>query len=108
MINIVTGQINASEGECRISGVFSKNQMMATSLAVPVMMIFSFLPMLSMFNDSIGKVAKYIYSEQLYLLINELSMIEIRPETIAILGVNFSLILVGFIFTYRKVFLKQC
>ena len=39
-------------------GVFSKNQMMATSLTVPVMMIFSFLPMLSMFNNSIKKIAK--------------------------------------------------
>ena len=49
-------------------GVFSKNQMMATSLTVPVMMIFSFLPMLSMFNESIKKIAKFFYSEQLYLL----------------------------------------
>ena len=66
-------------------GVFSKNQMMATSLTVPVMMIFSFLPMLSMFNDSIGKVAKYFYSEQLYLLINNIGDIEVGMETIGIL-----------------------
>ena len=31
-------------------GTWSKNQMMATSVTVPVMMVFSFLPMLSMFN----------------------------------------------------------
>ncbi len=88
-------------------GVFSKNQMMATSLTVPVMMIFSFLPMLSMFNDSIGKVAKYFYSEQLYLLINDLSAIEIKLETIAILAVNICFILSCFIIAYRKVFVKQ-
>lgn len=88
-------------------GVFSKNQMMATSLTVPVMMIFSFLPMLSMFNDSIQKIAKFFYSEQLYLLINDLNTIEIRIETIAILGVNVCLILSCFIIAYRKVFLKQ-
>ncbi len=88
-------------------GAFSANQMMATSLTVPVMMIFSFLPMLSMFNDAIGKVAKYFYSEQLYLLINNLSSIEIGPETIIILGVNICLILSCFIIAYRKVFVKQ-
>ena len=88
-------------------GVFSKNQMMATSLTVPLMMIFSFLPMLSMFNDTIGKVAKYFYSEQLYLLINNLNNIEIKLETVTILGVNICLILILFVFAYRKIFLKQ-
>lgn len=88
-------------------GVFSKNQMMATSLTAPVMMIVSFLPMLSIFNDTIGKVAKYFYSEQLYLLINNLNNIEIKLETFTILGVNICLILNCFIVTYRKVFLKQ-
>lgn len=88
-------------------GVFSKNQMMATSLTVPIMMIFSFLPMLSMFNDTIGKVAKYFYSEQLYLLINNLNNIEIKLETFTILGVNVCLILSCFIVAYRKVFIKQ-
>lgn len=42
-------------------GVYSKNQMIATSLTVPIMMIFSFLPMLSMFNNSIKKIAKFLY-----------------------------------------------
>lgn len=71
------------------------------------MMIFSFLPMLSMFNDSIGKVAKYFYSEQLYLLINDLSAIEIELKTITILAVNIFVILSCLIIAYRKVFVKQ-
>lgn len=88
-------------------GVFSKNQMMATSLTVPIMMIFSFLPMLSIFNDSIKKIAKFFYSEQLYLLINDLNSIEINMEIIAILGINICLILSCFIVAYQKVFIKQ-
>lgn len=88
-------------------GVFSKNQMMATSLTVPVMMIFSFLPMLFMFNDSIKKIAKFFYSEQLYLLINDLNAIEIRMETIVILGINVFVILGCFAVAYQKVFVKQ-
>lgn len=85
-------------------GVFSKNQMMATSVTVPAMMIFSFLPMLAMFNDSIKSISKYIFSEQLYLLLNDLSQLQISFETGTILGINFILILVIFVINYKKVF----
>ncbi len=88
-------------------GVFSKNQMTATSLTVPVMLVCSFLPMLSMFNDTIGKAAKYFYSEQLYLMINQPGKIEIGAETIIVLGINVVFILGCFIFAYRNAFAKQ-
>lgn len=39
-------------------GIYSKNQISATSLVVPLMMVLAFLPMLAMFNDKIAKVAK--------------------------------------------------
>ena len=85
-------------------GVISKNQMMATSITVPVMMIFSFLPMLSNFNDSIRNVAKYIFSEQLYLVLNNIKQIEITTESGIILGINFLIIIIAFIINYKKVF----
>lgn len=85
-------------------GIFSKNQMMATSVTVPVMMVFSFLPMLSMFNDSIKTFSKYIFSEQLYLLLNDLSKIDISFENGMILGINFIVILVVFVANYKKIF----
>lgn len=85
-------------------GILSKNQMMATSITVPVMMIFSFLPMLSMFNDSIKSIAKYIFSEQLYLLVNNLEQLNISIETMTILGINFIVILLFFIINYKKAF----
>ncbi|MBR4429956.1 MAG: ABC transporter permease, partial [Clostridiales bacterium] len=46
-------------------GIFSKNQMMATSVVMPVMMILSFVPMLAMFNDIIKKGAVVFYTQQL-------------------------------------------
>lgn len=85
-------------------GVLSKNQMVATSVTAPVMMVLSFLPMLSMFNDNIRKVAKFIYSEQLYLLMNHLAKIKITVETGVILGVNVMVVLGVFVFAYRKRF----
>lgn len=88
-------------------GIFSKNQMMATSVTVPAMMIFSFLPMLSMFNDTIKSISKYIFSEQLYLLLNDLSKLDISIETGIILGINFILILGIFVINYKKVFILR-
>lgn len=46
-------------------GILSRNQMTATSVTVPVMMVFSFLPMLAQFNDKIAAVSKYTYSQQI-------------------------------------------
>ena len=40
-------------------GIWSKTQMMATSVAVPVMMVFSFVPMLALFNSGIEKAARF-------------------------------------------------
>lgn len=85
-------------------GVLSKNQMVATSVTAPVMMVLSFLPMLSMFNDNIRKVARFIYSEQLYLLMNNLAKIKITVERGLILGANVMVVLGLFVFAYRKKF----
>ncbi len=44
-------------------GIYSKNQMSATSVVMPVMMLLAFLPMLSMFNNNIAKVARlFLYT----------------------------------------------
>jgi len=83
-------------------GVAGKNQMMATSLTVPVMMVFSFLPMLSMFNDSIGKVAKYLFTEQVFVVINGVSDLRIEAETVVILALNLMVALGVFVGVYRK------
>lgn len=87
-------------------GVASKNQMMATSLTVPIMMIFSFLPMLSMFNESIMKIAKYIFTQQLFLLINNISCLQVTMETALTLGINYIVVFAIFVGVYRKSFGK--
>lgn len=68
-------------------GVGSRNQMSATSLTVPVMLLFSFLPMLSMFNEVIAKVAKFTYTEQIRLLISGLDG-KVEAEHIFAIGLN--------------------
>lgn len=85
-----------------VIGIFSRNQMTATSLTIPIMMIFSFVPMLSMFNQSIKKIAGIIYSQQISDLINGIGTSEISAKSIIVISVNFVLGLVLFAVAYKK------
>lgn len=88
-------------------GAFSTNQMMATSITIPVMMVFSFLPMLSMFNDTIGKFAKIFYSQQLHLLISQINDFEVSAECVIVMCINIILITGIFALGYRRVFSRN-
>lgn len=88
-------------------GVISKSQMAATSISVPVMMVLAFLPMLSMFNESIRKVAKFFYSEQISLLINGLPDTTITAENVVILVCNGVAVVTSFVLVYRKAFVNK-
>lgn len=83
-------------------GTWSKNQMMATSLTVPIMMIFSFLPMLAVFNDTIKRISVFTYSQQIYNLMNEIGKLQIKTESVVVILINFLSMLALFVFAYRK------
>jgi len=83
-------------------GAWSKTQMAATSLTVPVMMVFSFMPMLSMFNDGIAKVAKFTYTEQISLMLNQINSLQLGAENIIIIAVNMSVAAALFTVAYKK------
>lgn len=83
-------------------GIWSKAQMMATSVAVPVMMVFSFLPMLSMFNDTIAKAAKFIYSGQISIMLDRIHFLQPGAENICIVTANMFLFAALFIMAYKK------
>lgn len=85
-----------------IIGIYSKNQMAATSLAVPVMMVCSFLPMLAMFNETIEKVAKFTYSQQIFLLINGIGTTGVQIENLLIITFNTVLAIGIFLMIYKK------
>lgn len=85
-----------------VIGIFSVNQMAATSLTIPIMMIFSFVPMLSMFNESIKKFAGIIYSQQISDLINGIGTSEVSAGSILVIAVNFVIGLVLFAVAYKK------
>lgn len=83
-------------------GIFSKNQMAATSLTLPVMMVFSFSPMLSMFNESIKKVAGITYLQQISDIINGIGTSAISVKNIIVITVNFVAGFALFAAAYKK------
>lgn len=83
-------------------GVFSKNQMAATSVTVPVMMVFSFLPMLSMFNESIKNIARITYSQQMSILINGIGTVDIKAESVVVIALNFVIMAALFAVAFKK------
>lgn len=83
-------------------GTWSRSQMMATSVTVPVMMIVSFLPMLAMFNGTIEKIAKITYSQQINYLINTVENLKLSVENGVVILMNILFALFFFYYAYRK------
>ncbi len=82
-------------------GGFANNSMGANALAVPISMVISFLPMIAYFNETIGKVSKYIYGQQIGNFMRSPSDYHLTGETISVVAINFLLCLVAFILVFR-------
>lgn len=76
--------------------------MMATSITVPVMMVFSFVPMLSMFNSTIEKMAKIIYSEQISRMLGQINSLQLNMANIGVIMINILIAAVMFIMIFKK------
>ena len=85
-----------------VIGIGSRTQMMATSVTVPVMMVFSFLPMLSLFNDKIEKIARFFYSEQISRMLSNVNSLELTAESIGVIGANILAALLLFAAAFRR------
>lgn len=83
-------------------GTWSKTQMMAASVTVPVMMVFSFLPMLALFNASIEKAAKYVYSQQIRSMLGDIYNLQLRTENICVIAANMLIAAALFTAAYKK------
>lgn len=82
-------------------GTGSKGQMSAASVSLPLMLAFMLLPMLSMFNETIEKFGKLIYTVQIGSLLSRLSAPEITAGSIIIIAVNMALA-GAFTMAYKK------
>lgn len=88
-------------------GVYAKNQMNATSLVMPVMVILSFVPMIAVFNERIAKVARYLYTQQLRNMLDRVSLSGDGMETWVIMGINAVIFLGLFAIVFKKKGLEQ-
>ena len=83
-----------------VIGIAAENQMTSVSVTLPVMMVFSFLPMLSMFNETIKKVAGVTYTQQISLLVN--NNFKDMSEGVIVIAINFVLAAALFFLAYRR------
>ena len=83
-------------------GIYAKNQMVATSLYMPVFMILSFVPMLALFNENIKKVSKIFYTQQLRMILDDLSFDGFTPQSAIIILVNITLAITLFFLIFKK------
>lgn len=92
--------ISIAIGAC--IGIIASNQMAATSLSLPVMLIFSFMPMLAMFNDKIKKIAGIFYTQQIRELLGNMTFDGIKTETMLVVAVNALLALSLFFAAFKR------
>lgn len=85
-----------------IIGIWSKTQMMATSVTVPVMMIISFVPMLSLFNSTIEKIARILYSEQISRMLNQINSLQLNAANLGVIVINILIAAMMFIMIFKK------
>lgn len=83
-------------------GMLSKNQMSATSLSLPFMLVLSFFPMISVFNETIAKLSRFLYTQQIMDLVANPVPANFTWDRLLILGCNFLACLLLFIISYRK------
>lgn len=92
--------ISIAVGAC--VGIFAPNQMVSTSMALPVMLVFSFAPMLAMFNDKIKKIARIFYTQQLRGMLNNMTFDGIKPESFVIVAINAMLAIILFFAAFKR------
>jgi ABC-2 type transport system permease protein len=83
-------------------GILMKNQMSANSVVLPIAMVTAFLPMIAMFNKTFAKFSRFLYTQQINYLVNDLSKSNFTMERFLIIGVNIIAFLAIFLFAYRK------
>lgn len=83
-------------------GLVAKNQMSATSLSAPIAILLSFMPTMAGMNDEIAKVAKYLYTQQLNNLLQDIGNKPFTSERLIILGSNIAVLSLLFAIIYHK------
>ncbi len=83
-------------------GILSRSQMQANSISVPLMLVFSMLPLVAMFNETAAKIATVTYTHQLNTIIGDLSNHVSHTGSWIVIAANALIVFVLFVIAYRK------
>ena len=81
--------------------------MSATSLSAPLSVILSFMPTLAAMNDEIAKISKYLYTQQLNNILQNIGDTPFTKERLLILFANIGIFCLTFVVVFRKKGLKD-
>ena len=87
-----------------VIGIMSKNQMSVGTISSPLSMFIGLLPMASIFNDSVDKASKILYSKRIYDVVYSF-MGEMKTDIGIDTGVcvaNMAVLILVFCFVYTK------
>ncbi len=83
-------------------GAWSKNEMSAVSVSVLVMTVFSFIPMIAMFNARVKDISRFLWSGQINRLLNQMGGTGLDMETACVLLANGAIVVFLFEMAYKK------
>jgi ABC-2 type transport system permease protein len=85
-------------------GMSAKNRQAATSLGMPVAMLVGFTPMVAGFNESVERFARFLYTQQISVIVNDFTVSLWQP--LLVIAGNIAILAVLFAAAYRKNGLK--
>jgi ABC-2 type transport system permease protein len=83
-------------------GIFANSQMAATSLVMPVMAVLSFGPMLAIFNNTIEKAAKFLYTQQIRVFLDNMTVDRNTGEGAVIVAINAAVLILLFFTAFKR------
>jgi len=83
-----------------VFGILAGNQQAAASLSMPVAVVVGFTPMIAGFNETIGKFARVLYTQQINVIVNDFSIDLFKP--FLIIAANIAVFTVLFVVAYKK------
>ena len=81
-------------------GIFAKNVQQATAIYTPVMMVLAFTPMLALFNETIARVAEFLFPYQIFMVI--LNPYADFARALIVIAANAVVLLAFFAVAYKK------
>ena len=81
-------------------GIFAKNVQQAAAIYTPLMMVLAFTPMLAAFNETIARIAEFLFPYQVLVVIFNPEADFIRA--LLVIAGNAVVLLAFFIFAYKK------